>query len=96
MLLSTIAGLAGMMLGPAAGWLAWPARGLLNYMLDIAHVMAHLPHIFVQNLSLSLATMLGLYSLIIGLCLALWHGTKSSKSATITDMITVNSQDAKV
>jgi len=96
MLLSTVAGLAGMLLGPAAGWLAWPARELLNYMLDIAHVMAHLPHIFVQNLSLSLTAMLGLYGLVIGFCLTLWHKTKSSESAMITDMITVNSQEAPV
>jgi len=85
MLLSTFAGLAGMLVGPVAGWLAWPAATLLNYMLDIAHFMAHLPHIFVQNLSLPLAGMLFLYGLIILLTVLLWHKTKSLKSVTITD-----------
>lgn len=85
MLLGTVAGLAGMVLGPSAGWAAWPATTLLNYMLDTAHFMAHLPHIFVQNLSLSLAGMLFLYGLV-GLFIGLlWHKTKATKSAIITD-----------
>ncbi|HEY5442394.1 MAG TPA: ComEC/Rec2 family competence protein [Candidatus Saccharimonadales bacterium] len=86
MLLGTIAGLAGMLIGPVAGWLAWPAALLLNYMLDIAHLMAHLPHIFVQNLSLPLAGMLGLYGLIILLTVVLWHKTKLPRADIITDM----------
>jgi len=85
MLLSTVAGLAAMLPGPIAGWLAWPAALLLNYMLDIAHMMAHIPHIFVQNLSLSLAGMLSLYGLIIGLTFVLWHKTKPANAGTITD-----------
>ncbi len=86
MLLGLIAGLAGMMAGPFAGWLAWPANQLLNYMLDIAHFMAHLPHIFVENRILSLAAMLGLYGIIIGLTTVLWHKTRLPKGGIITDM----------
>jgi competence protein ComEC len=85
MLLSLIAGLAGMLAGSFAGWPAWPAVLLLNYMLDVAHVLAGLPHIFVQNRSLSLAAMLGLYSVVVGVTITLWHKTKSSKSGSITD-----------
>jgi competence protein ComEC len=86
MLLSAVAGLAGMLASGAAGWLAWPADLLLNYMLDIAHLMAHVPRIFVQNLSLPLPAMLGLYGMIILLTTMLWHKTKPLKSDIITDM----------
>ncbi len=85
MLLALIAGLAGMLLGNVAGWLAWPAVYLLNYMLDVAHLLAGLPHVFIQNRSLSLAGMLGLYAIIIGLCLVLRHKTKAAPGAIITD-----------
>jgi ComEC/Rec2-related protein len=86
MLLGLVAGLAGMLVAPIAGWLAWPASLLLNYMLDIAHVMAHIPGIFIQNRSLPLAAMLGLYIIIIGLTSMLWHKTRLAKSDIITDM----------
>ena len=72
MLLSLVAGLGGMLCGSVGGWLAWPAAQLLNYMLDIAHIMAHIPGVFIQNRSLSLAGMLGLYGLILLLTTALW------------------------
>ncbi len=87
MLLSTIAGLAGMLAGNLAGWLAWPAVWLLNYMLDAAHLLAGLPHVFVQNRSLSLAGMLGLYMVVGGFTLVLRHKTKVPETATITDKI---------
>jgi ComEC/Rec2-related protein len=86
MLLSLIAGLAGMLGGAIAGWLAWPAAQLLNYMLDIAHLMAHLPHIFIQNRYLPLTGMIALYTVNILLTASLWHKTKHAKSAIITDM----------
>lgn len=86
MLLSLIAGLAGMYIGPVAGWFSWPARLLLNYMLDIAQFLASLPHIFIENRGISLATMIGLYSLVAMLSLVMWRKTKPSKSAIITDI----------
>ncbi len=85
MLLGTIAGLAGMLMGAYAGWLSWPAVWLLNYMLDVAHMLAGLPHVFVQNRSLSLAGMLVLYSALAGLTLVLRHKTRPPKTGTITD-----------
>lgn len=86
MLLGMVAGLAGMLAGPFAGWFAWPAALLLNYMLDIAHLMARIPRIFIQNRSLPLAAMLGLYALIILVALMLWHKTRLLKPDIITDM----------
>lgn len=85
MLLSLIAGLAGMFLSSLAGWFAWPAGALLNYMLDVAHLLARLPHIFIQNRQLSLMGMLTLYITTAVLALSLHYKTKQSKSATITD-----------
>jgi competence protein ComEC len=85
MLLSTIAGLVGMLAAPIAGWFAWPAVMLLNYMLDIAHLLAGLPHIFVQNRSLPLAGMLGLYGIVAGVTLVLRHKTKPRQSDIITE-----------
>lgn len=76
MLLSLAAGIAGMYLSAWAGWLAWPATWLLNYMLDIAHLLASLPHVFVQNRSLPLAGMLGLYAMVGGVTMVLSHKTK--------------------
>jgi competence protein ComEC len=81
MLLSLIAGLGGMLAGAVGGWFAWPACLLLNYMLDVAHVLARLPHVFIQNRSLSLAAMLGLYTLVLLLTVLLWHKSRSTHEA---------------
>jgi competence protein ComEC len=85
MLLSLVAGLAGMLMGSLAGWLAWPAALLLNYMLDTAHILAHLPHVFVEGVGLSLWQMLTLYGCVAAMVTTLWY--KAAKSAIITDMI---------
>ena len=85
MLLSTIAGLTGMLAPSLAGWIAWPARLLLNYMLDISHLLAGLPHIFAENLALSLGEMLVWYSGILLFIAALWFKSRA-KSATLTDI----------
>lgn len=84
MLLSLVAGLAGMLVAPLAGWLAWPARLLLTYMLDIAHLLSQVPHIFLQNLSFSVPQMLSLYAIIILTTTGLRFKIKP-KSVTITD-----------
>jgi competence protein ComEC len=65
MLLTAVAGLAGMLLSPLAGWVAWPAKILLNYMLDTAHLLAGVPHVFRQGLSLSRNLMITAYVMIV-------------------------------
>jgi ComEC/Rec2-related protein len=85
MLLSTIAGLTGMLAPQLAGWLAWPAKLVLSYMLDISHVLAGLPHVFAENLGLPLAEMLLWYAGIVTLTYALWYKTKR-RSAILTDI----------
>ncbi|MGH7240758.1 MAG: ComEC/Rec2 family competence protein [Candidatus Saccharimonadales bacterium] len=84
MLLTLIAGLAGMLVPAVVGWLAWPARILLTYMLDIATMLSHLPHVFVQNIGFSTWQMLASYALIGLTSLALYRKTKRHKHATIT------------
>ncbi|HMH31225.1 MAG TPA: ComEC/Rec2 family competence protein [Methylomirabilota bacterium] len=85
MLLGTVAALAGM-LGPAiCGWFTWPATLLLNYMLDVAHVLAGLPNVFVEGIGLSLWQMLGLYGCIALFTAVLWY-KNPDKSAIITDI----------
>ena len=53
MLLSLVAGLAGMVIGGVSGWFAWPAQVLLSYMLDIVNLLSRIPHVFVANRYLS-------------------------------------------
>ena len=73
MLLCLVAGLAGMLVPAVAGWLTWPAVLLLTYMLDIANILSHIPHIFVQGLKFSLAELLLVYSLLSLVVWSLWR-----------------------
>jgi predicted membrane metal-binding protein len=57
MLLSFVAGLAGMIMGSVSGWFAWPARLLLTYMLDVVNLLSRIPNIFQQNRYLSVVDM---------------------------------------
>jgi competence protein ComEC len=85
MLLCMFAGLAGMLVPALAGWIAFPARLLLTYMLDIAAMLSRIPHVFVQNLALSLVSLAALYGLAGMVILTLHNKTKHLKPATITD-----------
>jgi hypothetical protein len=78
-----------MLAGTIAGWLAWPARVVLTYMLDMAHLLARLPHIFLQNLSLSVGQMLLLYICVLVTTIGLGFKIKT-RNAIITDEIDVN------
>lgn len=84
MLLGFIAGLAGMFLLPVCGWFAWPAKFLLMYMLDTAHVLASVPHIFIDHLALGLPGLILLYG-VIAILSGLLAFKDRSKSAIITD-----------
>ncbi len=71
MLLATVAGLAGWAAPALAGWLAWPARLLLTYMLDVAHWFANLPAVIVHK-TIGLDIMLSFYGLVLVVIL-IWH-----------------------
>lgn len=63
MLLGATAGLAGMLFPALAGWVAWPARLLLTYMLDLVRLLSNIPSVLVHR-SISAAIMIGLYALV--------------------------------
>lgn len=85
MLVGLIAGLAGMLAGSISGWFAWPAVLILNYMIDVAHILAGLPNIFLEGIGLSLLQMLSLYACTGLIITVLWYKTKP-KSGIVTDM----------
>jgi competence protein ComEC len=67
MLLSLVAGLAGMLVGNVAGWFAWPASMLLSYMLDIVNMLSRIPHVFMANRYLSAVDMALCYGGVVAL-----------------------------
>lgn len=90
MLLSTIAGLSGMLLPALAGWAAWPALLVLTYLLDTAQLLSRYPHIFLKGLSLSGAATIVLYAVVLMLW-AILHFKKPVRARIITDKNTVSS-----
>lgn len=64
MLLSLAAGICGMALPAISGWVAWPAKLVLVYILDITRLFASIPHVLASR-SLTLAQMAILYGLIV-------------------------------
>jgi competence protein ComEC len=85
MLLCLVAGLAGMLVPTVAGWLAWPAVLLLTYMLDIANILSHIPHIFVQGLQFSLAELVLIYSVLGLIVWSLWHKLSRTQLQTVEE-----------
>jgi len=85
MLLSLIAGVAGMLIPAIAGWFAWPAQVLLTYMLDVATMLSRIPHAFVQHVTLSIAGMSLLYASTLGLLVVMWSRERR-KAGILTDI----------
>ncbi|HEX7963329.1 MAG TPA: ComEC/Rec2 family competence protein [Candidatus Saccharimonadales bacterium] len=81
MLLCAVAGLAGMLLPAAAGWLAWPARLLLTYILDMASLLSRIPHAFVEGIGFS-AGALALSYVCVGWLLLVLRRRERYKSST--------------
>lgn len=71
MLLCAVAGLVGMMWPLLVGWVAWPARLLLTYLLDTAGLLSHVPHVFQTNAFLSGFDMVLCYAALLLLLAAL-------------------------
>jgi ComEC/Rec2-related protein len=71
MLLSFIAGLAGMLVPLLAGWFAWPANLLLTYMLDTATLLSRVPHVFQTNVYMGVFDMALCYLLIVAFAIVL-------------------------
>lgn len=77
-----IAGLAGTFVPAIAGWFAWPARWLLTYILDIAALVAKIPHMKF-SVEISAAAMLAMYTALLLVVFIWWR--KSAKNAKLTD-----------
>jgi competence protein ComEC len=84
MLLSFVAALGGMFVPSLAGWIAWPAKILLTYMLDLVNIMSRVPHALAPS-SLPLPKLIFVYLVVISAVFALWAKTRH-KNATITDI----------
>lgn len=85
MLLSMIAGIAGMIYAVGSGFFAWPAIILLNAMLDTSHLLANIHGVFVEGIELSLYMMICMYFLIGFLAIVLTSKTKHQQHGKITD-----------
>ncbi len=83
MLLSAVAAAAGMLAPAVAGWIAWPANLLLTYILDIVHLFAAIPSIFLHK-SISTPSMLYFYGLVL-LVFAAAHKHLRTKDTRILD-----------
>jgi competence protein ComEC len=81
MLLAAIAGLSGVFIPQLAGWLAWPAQLMLTYILDIVHMMAAIPSIFL-HVSISPNFMICSYALVLIFVLTLYHRVKGRTLAS--------------
>lgn len=84
MLLSLVAGLAGMWLPALAGWVSWPATMVLTYILDAAHILASLPYIFKNNIYLPGWWMVGLYGLVVAVNVVLYKRLRQDTLAMQT------------
>ncbi len=85
MLLSFIAGIAGMLVPAVAGWIAFPARLILTYLLDMATLFARVPGMRFSVI-VSLLAMLLMYAAMIFVLVVLWR--KNRHSDKITDVNT--------
>jgi hypothetical protein len=83
MVLTLIAGLSGMLVPVLGGWLAWPARILLRYMLAVVALFARVPHALVER-TINIYHMAIMYAVILGGTLLAWRAVKG-RYGTITD-----------
>lgn len=82
MVLTFVAGLAGVFIPALAGWLSWPARYLLTYLLDVAGIVSRIPNMQF-SVQISTATMVSFYAFIVLFTLIWWQ--KSHINGKITD-----------
>lgn len=94
MLVTTISGMATLLWQPIAGWLAWPAQICLTYMLDIARLLAKIPHSFQKNIVFSIRQMFFVYGLV-GMVYLVLRYQASLRRDKITE-ITENLQRSRV
>lgn len=82
--LSAMAGLAGVSGAAVAGPVAWPANILLTNLLGTAEVLSRWPGVFHKNISLSGLMTIELYA-VVGFIWACLYFKKPAKDRIITD-----------
>lgn len=88
MLLSAAAAAAAAVIPQFAGWIAFPARILLTYMLDAVHILAGIPSVFIRR-GISLPYMLLFYAFVVLVLAAAYRKlSKDNKSAAGSIQIT--------
>lgn len=83
MLATLVAGIVGMYFPATLSFLALPAKLILTYILDIAHLLSNIPGITYIN-QLSFAGMMSMYAIIGGFCLAMYGKVRRNRDI-ITD-----------
>jgi competence protein ComEC len=83
---SFVAGLAGMLIPPFAGWLAWPALVLLGFIMSLIHAFAALPWAG-RTEHFSLGAMLAVYGLILALLLLLKRTNRHHQRSELTQRL---------
>jgi competence protein ComEC len=78
MLLAAVAGAAGAIAPQFAGWLAYPAKLLLTYMLDVVHMLSNIPSVLIHR-SISLAYMVAIYAGVLVLLAVSYHKLPKNK-----------------
>lgn len=78
MLLSTVAGLAGILAAPIAGWFAWPAVLIMTFMLDVVKLLAAVPSAMVHA-TISPSLMAGFYTIVMAVTLISYKKAKTAK-----------------
>jgi competence protein ComEC len=87
MLLTVVAGLAGMLVPMVAGWVAWPATILLAYILELVGLLARLPYASV-GISITAWHMVLSYACIVFIVYVWWQkGHPSGKLKVLTEPI---------
>ncbi|CAN5420680.1 hypothetical protein BH10PAT3_BH10PAT3_0900 [soil metagenome] len=81
MLLSFVAGLAGMLVAPVAGWIAWPARIVLTYLLDTATMFSRVRGMSFRVV-VSLTGMLLMYGCLLLVLFTLWRKNRQNDKIT--------------
>ena len=78
MLLSAVAAGAGALIPQLAGWIAWPAKLLLTYMLDLVRLLAGIPSALV-HITINPIWMVVLYGSVMLMILAARHHLKDKQ-----------------
>lgn len=86
MTLSFVAGLAGTFIPAFAGWVSWPARYIMTYILDAAALVARIPGMRF-SVKISAATMVLFYTVICIFTLIWWQKARAHGKITDTNIV---------